>query len=486
MMRARRHSPLRRLSKRLFGATFCGVTKGGEKTARGDGYQELRNMDVSSATSSTYSFDKSGRFTGSTTDTKLSGSYNETRAGERKRKEEAAKVASLREQGLTDDEIRTELEREAAQRRNEMNMMEKAGDMIAGAWLSMNNTLGQWGRDVAGMVSEFGERTGNLFAHGQFATDSERTAMLMQYLSYQNNPILMASAGDGSDYATQLAMQNLGERQQFMEKFGDVEDYQDIAMKIATEAAFGEYQKQTDMIDAQKYWREGQLKIETYDLWHQVSIGKGGEISVNDSDTAKVYNQISEGYKLATANAWGSYVKSQVIENLRGNGNNGYESVLHGAALVIPGHAWENARNANNSIQQVFEKMDPLAMNLISNMILENDISKIDFNGLYRPSDYPHNAGLGIDIREIVSSYGTATFNNENGENENDFAYDISEWLKKQQHVNEVLTPWHLKPWWQDDFIDNRWREGKDATGLGEGHRHHLHIGIKTKSSYLK
>ncbi|HPO46729.1 MAG TPA: hypothetical protein PK875_13150, partial [Spirochaetota bacterium] len=65
-MRARRHSPLRRLSKRLFGATFCGVTKGGEKTARGDGYQELRNMDVSSATSSTYSFDKSGRFTGST------------------------------------------------------------------------------------------------------------------------------------------------------------------------------------------------------------------------------------------------------------------------------------------------------------------------------------------------------------------------------------------------------------------------------------
>ena len=42
MMGAGRHSPLRRLSKRLFGATFCGATKGGEKAARGDGYQELK------------------------------------------------------------------------------------------------------------------------------------------------------------------------------------------------------------------------------------------------------------------------------------------------------------------------------------------------------------------------------------------------------------------------------------------------------------
>ena len=447
---------------------------------------DWRNMDLNGTMSTTYSFDKSGRFTGSMTDTKFSSSYNDDRAAEQKRLEEASKAASFRERGLSEEEIRSELEREARQRRDEMGMMEKAGDMIAGAWLSMNNTLGQWGRDVAGKVREFGERTGNLFAHGQFAADSERTAMLMQYLSYQNNPILMASAGDGSDYATQLAMQNLGERQQFMEKFGDVEDYKDIAMKIATEAASGEYQKQTDMIDAQKYWREGQLKIETYDLWHQVSIGKGGEISVNDSDTAKVYNQISEGYKLATANAWGSYVKSQVIENLRGNGNNGYESVLHGAALVIPGHAWENARNANTSIQQVFEKMDPLSMNLISNMILENDVSKIDFNGLYRPGDYPHNAGLGIDIREIVSSYGTATFNNENGENENDFTMKISNWVKNQSYVYEVLTPWHLKYWNSNKWIDNNWRKSSDPKKgwVPYDHRNHMHIGIKLLNNY--
>lgn len=443
-------------------------------------------MDLNGTMSTTYSFDKSGRFTGSMTDTKFSSSYNDDRAAEQKRLEEASKAASFRERGLSEEEIRSELEREARQRRDEMGMMEKAGDMLAGAWLSMNNTLGQWGRDVAGKVREFGERAGNLFAHGQFAADSERTAMLMQYLSYQNNPILMASAGDGSDYATQLAMQNLGERQQFMEKFGDVEDYKDIAMKIATEAASGEYQKQTDMIDAQKYWREGQLKIETYDLWHQVSIGKGGEISVNDSDTAKVYNQISEGYKLATANAWGSYVKSQVIENLRGNGNNGYESVLHGAALVIPGHAWENARNANTSIQQVFEKMDPLSMNLISNMILENDVSKIDFNGLYRPGDYPHNAGLGIDIREIVSSYGTATFNNENGENENDFTMKISNWVKNQSYVYEVLTPWHLKYWNSNKWIDNNWRKSSDPKKgwVPYDHRNHMHIGIKLLNNY--
>jgi len=244
MMGAGRHSPLRRLSKRLFGATFCGATKGGEKAARGDGYQELRNMDVSSATTSIYSFDKSGRFTGSTTDTKLSGSYNETRAGERKRKEEAAKVASLREQGLTDDEIRTELEREAAQRRNEMNMMEKAGDMIAGAWLSMNNTLGQWGRDVAAMVSEFGEKAGNFFAHGQFATDDERTAMYMQYLAYQNNPVQMVSNGDGSDLASQLLMKSMEERQKFYEKMGDIEDYKDIALKVEIQAALGEFDRQ--------------------------------------------------------------------------------------------------------------------------------------------------------------------------------------------------------------------------------------------------
>ena len=41
-LKTEKHSPLRRLSKRLFGATFCGATKGGEKAARGDGYQELK------------------------------------------------------------------------------------------------------------------------------------------------------------------------------------------------------------------------------------------------------------------------------------------------------------------------------------------------------------------------------------------------------------------------------------------------------------
>ena len=40
-LKTERYSPLRRLSKRLF-ATFCGATKGGEKAARGDGYQELK------------------------------------------------------------------------------------------------------------------------------------------------------------------------------------------------------------------------------------------------------------------------------------------------------------------------------------------------------------------------------------------------------------------------------------------------------------
>ena len=41
-LKTERHSPLRHLSTRLFGATFCGATKGGEKAARGDGYQELK------------------------------------------------------------------------------------------------------------------------------------------------------------------------------------------------------------------------------------------------------------------------------------------------------------------------------------------------------------------------------------------------------------------------------------------------------------
>ncbi|MGV7929701.1 MAG: hypothetical protein AB2L13_12475 [Spirochaetota bacterium] len=225
---------------------------------------DWRNMDVSSATTSTYSFDKSGRFTGSTTDTKLSGSYNETRAGERKRKEEAAKVASLREQGLTDDEIRTELEREAAQRRNEMNMMEKAGDMLAGAWLSMNNTLGQWGRDVAGMVSEFGERVSNWAGDKGFNTDQE----IVELYRKANREILSAngSLSDSANsadraWAESMEARNKLKEQGLIDENGNLVLKKGLFEKIADVfRSDAEIQRNNDIALSKMMWDSGEMQ----------------------------------------------------------------------------------------------------------------------------------------------------------------------------------------------------------------------------------
>ena len=93
-------------------------------------------------------------------DTTVNASFNNERANSELRKQGDGKL---------DDEVR----REAEQRRDEMNMMEKAGDWLAGAWLSMNNTIGQWGRDVADMVSEFGERAMNWAGGEGFNTNTE-------------------------------------------------------------------------------------------------------------------------------------------------------------------------------------------------------------------------------------------------------------------------------------------------------------------------
>ena len=119
---------------------------------------DWRNMDVGANTNMTINFGRDGSFGGVVCDTTVNASFNNERANSELRKQGDGKL---------DDEVR----REAEQRRDEMNMMEKAGDWLAGAWLSMNNTLGQWGRDVADMVSDFGERAGNWARHGQFTTD---------------------------------------------------------------------------------------------------------------------------------------------------------------------------------------------------------------------------------------------------------------------------------------------------------------------------
>jgi hypothetical protein len=80
-----------------------------------------------------------------------------------------------------------------------MNWMEKAGDMIAGAWLSMNNTLGQWGRDVAAMVSEFGERVSNWAGDRGFNTNTEIAVNWALLAAGYDVPMMqMAAAGQGT------------------------------------------------------------------------------------------------------------------------------------------------------------------------------------------------------------------------------------------------------------------------------------------------
>ncbi|MGV7929699.1 MAG: hypothetical protein AB2L13_12465 [Spirochaetota bacterium] len=398
---------------------------------------DWRNMDVSSATTSTYSFDKSGRFTGSTTDTKLSGSYNETRAGERKRKEEAAKVASLREQGLTDDEIRTELEREAAQRRNEMNMMEKAGDMIAGAWLSMNGTLGQWGRDVAGMVSEFGESLGNWFTGNGLTTNKEM--------------------------AVNAAMKELGRQEAVSAALGAHEEFSknyDVAVK----GAMGEYDRM------------------------QVAY----KAANNEMD------RINAGYKQAYNYGWGAYVGECLKDSLSKGANGGYEASFHGTTFKLTDQVFNFAKMSvnQNSAGQIIDKLHPDSLVMFSNLVHEMDVSSITFSSLYRPNDPIHGEGRGIDITKITDSSGReAVYNGTNGDN-SDYMGELRNWFGSQSNVTQVIDPWKIKLSPNAIAIDNEWqgylklygeetlkssKNELEMVKLHWQHRHHLHLTIKTR-----
>ncbi len=111
-------------------------------------------------TTNTFTFDRNGGLTGAGIDASMRYTYDNYR--------------NMREKSERTDKELTDAERTAAERtREEMGWMERVEDMLSGAFLSMNNTIGQWGKDVADMVSDFGESLGNWASGDGFNTNKE-------------------------------------------------------------------------------------------------------------------------------------------------------------------------------------------------------------------------------------------------------------------------------------------------------------------------
>ncbi len=111
-------------------------------------------------TTNTFTFDRNGGLTGAGIDASMRYTYDNYR--------------DMREKSERTDKELTDAERADAERtREEMGWMERVEDMLSGAFLSMNNTIGQWGKDVADMVSDFGESLGNWASGDGFNTNKE-------------------------------------------------------------------------------------------------------------------------------------------------------------------------------------------------------------------------------------------------------------------------------------------------------------------------
>jgi len=362
----------------------------------------------------------------------------------------------------------------------------KAGDMIAGAWLSMNGTLGQWGRDVAGMVSDFGEQIGNLFSGDGFKTDGEIEAVQWALMTagLDGNSIQLATNDGGWNVKGNMSKEEIYNLEvakalkalglnNVPETTAFDRNHIEKTEELITEG------KYTGKYNVSEYNKDGTVAYQyvnttfdtkgiTYDTIVKLT-GGDGDFSQADME----WYALSQGAKLD------AYMNLKQV-----NGNN-YETTLNGAKLSIPADAWESARNSGYSMDQVMERMDPSSMGLLFNLIEENDVASMKFSSLFRPNEYAHGDGLGLDITEITSkSKISAVFNNEVGGVENNYTKQIREWFGEQSNVKEILSPWKMKwgnsGWISNNWQQNTWRRFYDKNKETEFiHRNHLHVTVK-------
>jgi len=417
-------------TKETAGKQFGGTQTFGLGYNEDSGYRLTASTNVKTAgglranTTNSFSFDKDGTFSGAAIDASMRFTY--------------VNYQDMRERSKRTDEEMSAAEREAAERaREEMGWFDRAADMLSGAWLSMNGTLGQWEKDITKMISDFGESLGNWFTGDGFYTNNEM--------------------------AVNAAMKELGRQEAVAAALGAHEEFSknyDVAVK----GAMGEYDRM------------------------QVAY----KAANNEMD------RINAGYKQAYNYGWGAYVGECLKDSLSKGANGGYEASFHGTTFKLTDQVFNFAKMSvnQNSAGQIIDKLHPDSLVMFSNLVHEMDVSSITFSSLYRPNDPIHGEGRGIDITKITDSSGReAVYNGTNGDN-SDYMGELRNWFGSQSNVTQVIDPWKIKLSPNAIAIDNEWqgylklygeetlkssKNELEMVKLHWQHRHHLHLTIKTR-----
>jgi RHS repeat-associated protein len=212
-------------------------------------------------------------------------------------------------------------------------------------------------------------------------------------------------------------------------------------------------------------------------LANALGIGDSGVSSSPDNATkAKVESVTSKS--MDSGNTRPGPIQKEMIDNFKtymGKDKNGktitWNSTTMGGVIVDLG---KNV--TKESIKQTSEE----TLSAVNDMIKENKLTKLTISSLARENDKnsPHEQGRGIDITEAWRGKEYTKFNNEKGEQENQLAKDITNYLMddKKSNFTQVLTPWKIKDG-VTEVHPNKWQTDMNADrGLAYDHRHHLHI----------
>ncbi len=114
----------------------------------------------------------------------------------------------------------------------------------------------------------------------------------------------------------------------------------------------------------------------------------------------------------------------------------------------------------------------------------ELGLTEIEISCLYTGNGYPHSAGRGIDIKSMKSTTGSVKFDDSDYLHpvvQNQLGVNVTNWLKNQPEVSQVLTPWSMYSK-VDGYrwdVPNDWRaRPRVHEGLDLQHNNHLHFGI--------
>jgi len=189
-------------------------------------------------------------------------------------------------------------------------------------------------------------------------------------------------------------------------------------------------------------------------------------------------------------------IQDQVFNNLRNIEGDDYQTKINETVLLMYEKSWENARDAELTIEEMLSNVNPRVFEFLSLMSSEFNITSIRITSLYRATsignpDSPHLSGRGIDIgsietsdrgelrfcRQVANDDVTRNCPNSREDAEPSLSQDLCDWIwnnKDDLEVSQIISPWRLI----GGRIGNNWIDNVLDEGLQFEHRHHLHITI--------